>query len=368
MLRAYTTVVTLQERAISQRAGTSARISGTGRNRRSTAAPAPPTHRVSHASAVATVVLAFAALVAAASDGTPLRALLRQGDVDRLEVLLGVAVLGGVAGSLATVAAVVFHRIRYGGAGHGPPLWATLLRSLPVIGAVVTAFTLMVLTQTKLAPIQPGPARRGRVVRMPGRAARPSSLEWWGGMAVAGRGQDAGSASPGAGGTSGSMLPLWLLLSAAFLAAGALAYAWRRERRERTSKADEEPPDANRETVQGALTAIIDAMLADPDPTTAIRGAYARLLELLDVLGTGRRRQEGPMEHLRRTLRSLDVPVAPLRELVRLFTLARFSIRPLTAAHREQALGALRLVVGDLAGDAGLVGAAAKTAHGTSDP
>ncbi len=97
-----------------------------------------------------------------------------------------------------------------------------------------------------------------------------------------------------------------------------------------------------RVAAHGAIITTIDAMLADPDARTAIIGAYARLLEELEGIGAHRRAYEGPTEHLRRVLSMLEVGPRPLRTLVRLFEVARFSEQSLTAVHREEALAALR--------------------------
>jgi hypothetical protein len=98
-----------------------------------------------------------------------------------------------------------------------------------------------------------------------------------------------------------------------------------------------------------AMVETIDAMLADPEPRTAIIGAYARLLHSLADAGIGRHEHEAPLEHLRRALTRARVRPAPLRELIALFEIARFSSHPLSAAHREQALAALHAAATDLA-------------------
>jgi hypothetical protein len=95
--------------------------------------------------------------------------------------------------------------------------------------------------------------------------------------------------------------------------------------------------------------ATIDTMLADPDPRTAIIGAYARLLEELEALGASRKAYEGPTEHLQRILTLLEVPSRPLQTLVRLFQVARFSEHTLTQNHRDEALTALREAASSLA-------------------
>jgi hypothetical protein len=97
-----------------------------------------------------------------------------------------------------------------------------------------------------------------------------------------------------------------------------------------------------RAAAHGAFVTTIDAMLTDPDARTAIIGAYARLLESLEAIGAHREAYEGPTEHLHRVLRMLEVGPRPLRTLVGLFEVARFSEHSLTALHREEALTALR--------------------------
>jgi hypothetical protein len=100
--------------------------------------------------------------------------------------------------------------------------------------------------------------------------------------------------------------------------------------------------DRIRVAAHAAVMRSIDAMLADPDHRTAIIGAYARLLEELEAIGASRRSYEGPAEHLQRVLAELEVEPGALRTLVRLFQVARFSEHRLTAAHRKEALAALR--------------------------
>lgn len=94
---------------------------------------------------------------------------------------------------------------------------------------------------------------------------------------------------------------------------------------------------------------MIDSMLADPDPKTAIIGAYARLLEGLAACDAARRDHEAPIEHLQRALSILPVGPRPLRQLTGLFEIARFSTHRLTESHRDQALDALHAASADLA-------------------
>lgn len=104
-----------------------------------------------------------------------------------------------------------------------------------------------------------------------------------------------------------------------------------------------------REAMAVTVVHSIDAMLADPDPRTAVIGAYARLLEGLAACGLARYEHEAPMEHLRRVLSDLRVRPEPLRALTELFERARFSPHPLTDADRNVALAALRKAATDLA-------------------
>lgn len=121
-------------------------------------------------------------------------------------------------------------------------------------------------------------------------------------------------------------------------------------------------PAPAKAVVEEGLADVLRAMLADPDPRTAVIGAYARLLAALDEVGFPRRPEEAPHEHLWRALGPLGVRRAPLHRLAELFVRARFTPRPVTEDHRQAAIGALADAVGDLRLQAGdvhaLVGAA----------
>lgn len=99
---------------------------------------------------------------------------------------------------------------------------------------------------------------------------------------------------------------------------------------------------------EAGLEASLDAVTADTSPRDAITDAYARLLAALLEAGAGRRSYEAPHEHLDRVLGPLGVRSAPLHRLAELFVLARFSQHPVTAAHRDDASGALRDALADL--------------------
>ncbi len=91
-------------------------------------------------------------------------------------------------------------------------------------------------------------------------------------------------------------------------------------------------------------------MLSGADPRVAIRVAYGTLLDGLALIGLPRKPQEGPDEHMERCLRAADLPAGPIRELLRLFALARFSVHPITEEHRSQAIAALDTAIAASAG------------------
>lgn len=110
------------------------------------------------------------------------------------------------------------------------------------------------------------------------------------------------------------------------------------------------PPPARRSpsAVEEGLAEVLRAMLADPDPRTAVIGAYARLLAALDEAGFPRRAEEAPHEHLWRSLGPLGVRRPPVHRLAELFVRARFTPHPITDEHRRAAIAALADAVGDL--------------------
>ena len=86
----------------------------------------------------------------------------------------------------------------------------------------------------------------------------------------------------------------------------------------------------------------MDAMLDDPDPRRSICVAYGILLDGLAKQGLPRRPEEGPEEHVERCLTSASLQPEPVRELLGLFALARFSTHTITEDHRRAAVRALR--------------------------
>ena len=101
----------------------------------------------------------------------------------------------------------------------------------------------------------------------------------------------------------------------------------------------DQPVDLDK--VAGALEASLDNLLLGSDPRAAIRIAYGILLDGLSQVGLSRRPEEGPDEHMKRCLRAADLPAGPIRDLLRLFAVARFSSQPITEHHRASAITAL---------------------------
>lgn len=101
-------------------------------------------------------------------------------------------------------------------------------------------------------------------------------------------------------------------------------------------------------SMEEGLAEVLRSMLADPDPRTSVIGAYARLLTAIAEAGFPRRVEEGPHEHLWRTLGPLGVRRQPVHRLAELFVRARFTPLPVTEADRQSAIGALADAVGDL--------------------
>ena len=119
-------------------------------------------------------------------------------------------------------------------------------------------------------------------------------------------------------------------------------------------------------TMEEGLAEVLRSMLADPDPRTSVIGAYARLLTAMDEAGFGRRAEEGPHEHLWRTLGPLGVRRQPVHRLAELFIRARFTPRPVTEDDRQAAIAALADAVGDLRLQAADVDAVVEAAGVTS--
>ena len=288
-------------------------------------------------SVVAVVVIAA---LAAATSHTSVWAPARSGGADPVTLLMMVA--GAFLLCVAATGALSL--------AMGRDAKRTLHGWLPGIVVVTAIVSLLGISRVELRPER---AATVDVERADPTSSRPGVRlrSDWRGPAVRRQGEDARADDPGAV-VSDRVRALRRLL----LVVGALALALliflRRPGRDgaRAEGPFGAPPDqAAREAAHGAVVGTIEAMLADPDPRTAIIGAYARLQEELAGNDASRKEYEGPTEHLHRVLRVLDVRPAPLADLIRLFEIARFSDHSLTASHRDEALEALREVAGDLA-------------------
>jgi hypothetical protein len=97
--------------------------------------------------------------------------------------------------------------------------------------------------------------------------------------------------------------------------------------------------------VADLLRASLDDVLGERDPRVAIRVAYGTLLDGLADIGFPRRPEEAPDEHIERCLQAAELPTRPIRELLRLFALARFSEHPITEEHRSLAIAVLNSAI-----------------------
>jgi hypothetical protein len=293
----------------------------------------------------AVLVLALTVFVAAASRDGPFWSLLRSTQGDPRHILLEVApmILGG---ALLLVVVALFRSERSEG-GAPTPLRQVLTRMLPIAAVGVTLVSLFLISRTEFPPASE--TIPGAQALAPSSDRRPtlSSMRDWFDMGVradASRGDEERRGEPGSGIGERYPFPKVVIGILVVLLAGAIIRRWLRPRWAVSNLSDPTIEDRRTDTARAALDETIRAMLGDPDPKTAIRGAYARLLMGLEIHGGGRLDHEGPMEHLTRVLNTLRVPPAPLRDLIHLFELARFSPRVLTVAHRDRAIEALRLL------------------------
>ncbi|MGH9138378.1 MAG: DUF4129 domain-containing protein [Acidimicrobiales bacterium] len=175
-----------------------------------------------------------------------------------------------------------------------------------------------------------------------------------------GGGLDAGDAQPsptedadeggGRGDGIGKVLLTLLAIAAlAVLALIAFKVLSGREQARRPEQPDDDEAlvetadeDVDAAAVDAAIEESIETLLGHPDPRLAIRAAYAVLLDALAEAGFGRRSFEAPEEHLTRCLNGLAIEAVPMRTLLRLFAIARFSTHVVTEDDRAEALTALR--------------------------
>ncbi|MFW6080218.1 MAG: DUF4129 domain-containing protein [Gemmatimonadota bacterium] len=241
-----------------------------------------------------------------------------------------------------------------------PPVRTTLVRAAPIVTVALAAASLLAVATMDLTGGMAPAGGPGRPVLQSDRLGSLLGIIDRRDIAVrAGEGQAEREGAAGAE-PRDSRLTFLLIVAGVVAAAIITLTAWRTHsprplllRRPRGGAAAAggdvgSDDDRRRDAVHGAVVDTIDAMLADPDPNTAIIGAYARLLEGLAARGAARLAHEGPMEHLRRVLTALEVRPESPRRLIALFEVARFSSRALDTSHRERALADLRAVAADL--------------------
>jgi hypothetical protein len=93
--------------------------------------------------------------------------------------------------------------------------------------------------------------------------------------------------------------------------------------------------------VDAAIEASLGDLAADPDPRRAVVVAYRRMEECLAAAGLPRRAAEAPREYLSRVSAELEIDARPLATLTGLFERAKFSLRSVDPALRDEAIAAL---------------------------
>jgi hypothetical protein len=152
-------------------------------------------------------------------------------------------------------------------------------------------------------------------------------------------------------GDIGNLTP-WLLGVLGVAALGGIVWIWSASRRRPAPEVPREPEildlDLDRGAATRAVGSTLDAMLDDPDPRTAIIGAYAMLLDGLADVGLARQAHEAPEEYLARASAALAVDPSGFATLTDLFSIARYSSLPMTSIERDAAIRALRATVEQL--------------------
>jgi len=291
-------------------------------------------------------VTALAGVIAVGASGASALAPLRVGRPDPLSLLVVLLAAAAIGVAAARGMGHVADRrgVRHT-ASQLPSGAARIRQVLPIFVVVVTITGLFGISQlqldTALAAVdteasgEAGEGREGRLLRFLDDRSSPV-------RAGEGTGEGTGPALL----ERGAIPMIAVLLLGLVGSVAAFGWWWLTGRSRDPGEAPADRVDA--EAARGTVLRSIEAMLADPDPNTAVIGAYARLLEGLAAAGVPRRDFEGPVEHLRRALIRLEVRPDPVQRLVGLFEVARFSTQALTGADRNRALAALREVAGDL--------------------
>lgn len=299
--------------------------------------PEAPLPRLQIRRLFATTALVAAIVVGSAGDAAwaPLR--LGKPESAALLVVLGIAVvLGGVG---AWVGASLLRR--WTGASPRGPVSASVAVKRAFPGAVASVALIGLLGISWLTLGAESPSSASPPDRGEGREGRLLDFSDFRSPAVRARGTADEEMIPRL-----DRRPVPLAAAILVVLAGGAAVLWWIGKRRGTRQAT--PGTLDAVAARGTVLRSIDAMLADPDPHTAVIGAYAQLLEGLADAGVARHTYEAPLEHLRRVLAQLQVRPEPTTRLVDLFELARFSAQPIRAEHREQALDALHQVAADL--------------------
>jgi membrane protease YdiL (CAAX protease family) len=104
-----------------------------------------------------------------------------------------------------------------------------------------------------------------------------------------------------------------------------------------------------RETLAEVLDETLDDLRNEPDPRTAVIGAYAHMERTLAARGVPRQESEAPVEYLQRILEVVSASGHSVRRLTRLFSRARYSPHEIDAAMKEEAIDALTGLRAELA-------------------
>jgi len=96
-----------------------------------------------------------------------------------------------------------------------------------------------------------------------------------------------------------------------------------------------------RETLAEVLDETLDDLRNEPDPRTAVIGAYAHMERTLAARGVPRQESEAPVEYLQRILEVVSASGHSVRRLTRLFSRARYSPHEIDAEMKEDAIDAL---------------------------